>query len=161
MFDDLVVDKENWKEIIGKAFTDYKEGNISEYIFYDTIFEMSHFAFDKAREIQVLIDANDSLFITVGSPSFVSFDGQEDVLYESAVKIKFPLKCWIHTHPFGKAYFSSTDVKTARIWRHRMKEAVVIGNYEYFKATFEDDPTMDSFYMVHRVEDYTLVYQGE
>ena len=45
--------------------------------------------------------------------------------------MKLPLKCWIHTHPFGRAYFSGTDKKTIDIWRPRLRSAIVLGLHEH------------------------------
>ena len=56
-------------------------------------------------EVQVVIDDNDNCFVSSGSTGFVSF-------MQQPTGMKLPIKCWIHTHPFGKAYFSGTD------WKH-------------------------------------------
>ena len=76
-------------------------------MFHKAIWDMSLTAFDKPREVQVVIDGNDNLFISVGTPGFVSFGGQN----EQTHGMKFPLKEWIHTHPFGRAYFSMRSEK--------------------------------------------------
>jgi proteasome lid subunit RPN8/RPN11 len=94
--------------------------------FLKTIWEMSQTAFDSPREIQVVLDSNDELFITVGSASFVSFTDENEV-----VGMKLPVKCWIHTHPFGRAYFSRTDWKTINSWKPIMLTAIVLGDNEH------------------------------
>jgi len=122
-----------WKDVILEGFM------INEHVFHQRIWDMSMTAFDKPREVQVLIDANDNTYISVGSPGFVSFDGQDEQLYgKDKPKMKFPLKEWIHTHPFGQAYFSGTDQTTIRMYERFLDSATVIGNGEkltiYFRA---------------------------
>ena len=41
-----------------------------------------------------------------------------------------PIKCWIHTHPFGKAYFSGTDWNTINTYEPIMDSAIVLGGVE-------------------------------
>ena len=117
-----------WKDVILEGFM------INEHVFHQRIWDMSMTAFDKPREVQVVIDGNNQLFISVGSPGFVTFGGQEHVTQG----MRFPLKEWIHTHPFGQAYFSSTDQKTIRMYEKFLNSATVIGNGEkltiYFRA---------------------------
>ena len=116
----------HWEEEIKEAFDMkgmYKHDRIK---FLQTIWEMSQTAFDSPREIQVVIDSNNELFISVGSISFVSFTNDEEV-----VGMKLPVKCWIHTHPFGKAYFSGTDMRTINTWKSVMLSAIVLGDNEH------------------------------
>ena len=91
--------------------------------FLDKIWEMSLNAFDIPREVQIVVDADDQLFISHGSPGLVWFD-------EAPVGMKIPLKCWIHTHPFGSAYFSGRDWLTINTWRMMLPEAIVLGGAE-------------------------------
>ena len=72
-------------------------------------------------EVQVVIDDNNKLFISSGSPSYVDFQ-------INPVGMKLPIKCWIHTHPFGQAYWSGIDWRTIDTWRPMMKKAIVLGN---------------------------------
>ena len=120
---------EDWKEQIVRSYE-----NESVQSFHDCIWEMSIKAFDIPREVQVVIDKTHTLFISVGSPGFVSFDGQESALNG----MKLPLKEWIHTHPFGQAYFSSTDKSTVAVWNTKLDSATVLGNGEkahwYFRC---------------------------
>jgi proteasome lid subunit RPN8/RPN11 len=92
--------------------------------FYTEVWNVSMNAFDVPREVQVVIDDNDVLHSSVGTPSFVSFQGDEGQLHG----LKLPIKCWIHTHPFGRAYFSGTDWKTIKTWRDVMSSCVVLGD---------------------------------
>ena len=118
--DDFVEVLPNWKETIEAAF----ELNVQ--MFHKAIWDMSLTAFDKPREVQVVIDGNDNLFISVGTPGFVSFGGQN----EQTHGMKFPLKEWIHTHPFGRAYFSSTDLTTVSMYERFLNSATVLGDGE-------------------------------
>ena len=53
-----------------------------------------------------------------------------------------PIECWIHTHPFGKAYFSSTDWNTIRTWEPVMKYAIVLGGNESMEWIKGEDHTV-------------------
>jgi len=75
-------------------------------------------------EVQVVIDAKDNLHISSGSPGYVDFK-------IDPVGMTLPIKCWIHTHPFGQAYWSSTDWRTIDTWRPLMKQAIVLGNNQF------------------------------
>ena len=109
--------------------------------FLGKIWEMSKGAFDHDREVQVVIDANAKLFISVGNPGFVSFDGQE----ESLIGMQMPLKEWIHTHPFGSAYFSGTDLRTIAIWERYLESATVLGSDERMSIYFRVSPEGEHF----------------
>jgi len=93
--------------------------------FLTMIWNMSLVAFDQPREVQVAIDSNDRLFIDVGTPGYVEFK-------TPPVGMKLPIQCWIHTHPFGDAYFSGTDWKTIDTWSTLMHNAIVLGDNEYW-----------------------------
>jgi len=92
--------------------------------FLDKIWEMSMTAFDIPREVQVVIDSNDKLYMDFGTPGFVSFSSVPKGM-------KLPIRCWIHTHPFGAAYFSATDWSTIRTWRTMLDEAIVLGDKQH------------------------------
>ena len=127
--DDFVEVLPNWKETFEAAF----ELNVQ--MFHKSIWDMSLTAFDKPREVQVVIDGNDNLFISVGTPGFVSFGGQN----EQTHGMKFPLKEWIHTHPFGRAYFSSTDLTTVSMYERFLNSATVLGDGEKSHLYFRVD----------------------
>ena len=78
-----------------------------------------------ALEVQVVIDSNDKLHISTGSSGYVDFR-------TNPVGIKLPIKCWIHTHPFGSAYFSGTDWSTVNTWQPIMLEAYVLGGEDHY-----------------------------
>lgn len=122
----MLVMNGHWEEEIRNSFSMTGLFKHDRGKFLQAIWEMSITAFDSPREIQVVIDSNDELFISVGSISFVSFTNDKEV-----VGMKLPVKCWIHTHPFGKAYFSGTDMKTINTWKPLMLSAIVLGDNEH------------------------------
>ena len=91
----------------------------------------------EGMEVQVVIDNNNNIFVSSGTPSFVSFMNHEEELNEQ--KMRLPIKCWIHTHPFGEAYFSSTDWGTINTWKTVMEYAVVLGNLQYYAYKISED----------------------
>mgnify|MGYP003627715594 CR=1 FL=1 len=76
-------------------------------------------------EVQVVIDGKNRCFVSTGSSGFVEFLNQP-------VGMSLPIKCWIHTHPFGSAYFSGTDIRTVSIWQPTMESAYVIGGIGHY-----------------------------
>ena len=84
-------------------------------------------------EVQVVIDSNDAIHISSGSAGYVDF--QID-----PVGMKLPIKCWIHTHPFGRAYFSGTDIRTVSIWEPLMQSAYVLGGDGHYGIWNQKQP---------------------
>ena len=111
----------DWEKQIRDAFYITANGDFEDNHFQDVIWEMSLTAFDKPREVQVVVDGKMNLSISAGDPGFVWFK-------DEPVGLTMPIECWIHTHPFGKAYFSGTDWKTIRTWEPLMKMAIVLGD---------------------------------
>ena len=93
--------------------------------FTEMIWMMSQDAFDIPREIQVVVDKNESLYISYGTPGYVEFP------VEMEGGMRLPIKCWIHTHPMGKAFWSSTDLATLKAWNPLMNSAIVLGYREH------------------------------
>jgi len=107
--------------------SDYKIGIVSEWSLNPKVTDKFLEEIWKASteilphlEVQVVIDDNNKLFISSGSPSYVDFQ-------INPVGMKLPIKCWIHTHPFGMAYWSGIDWRTIDTWRPMMKKAIVLG----------------------------------
>tara|TARA_R110000787_G_scaffold99401_1_gene203948 strand:- start:433 stop:1020 length:588 start_codon:yes stop_codon:yes gene_type:complete len=136
--DEVIVLDNNWKSDIQKIFTLFRKvENLEDSFinpsrdaedFLSMIWHKSQTSFDLPREIQVIVDSNNKLFMNVGTPSFVSFSNQES----SLKGMKLPIKCWIHTHPFGEAFFSHTDWTTLDTWKPMMESAIVLGNNQYW-----------------------------
>tara|TARA_A100001201_G_C4044697_1_gene187792 strand:+ start:49 stop:609 length:561 start_codon:yes stop_codon:yes gene_type:complete len=123
-----------WESILKLGITP-NFGNPDTYVentFLSEIWHMSTQAFDIPREIQVVVDSNDRLHISVGTPGFVEFK-------IDPIGMKLPIKCWIHTHPMGKAYFSGTDWRTLKTWKPMMETAIVLGDNEYWAYTLESE----------------------
>ena len=96
-------------------------------------------------EVQVVIDSNDAIHISSGSAGYVDF--QID-----PVGMKLPIKCWIHTHPFGSAYFSGTDIRTVSIWQPLMKSAYVLGGDGHYGSWSQKEPYLLDIYRNHEYE---------
>ena len=78
-----------------------------------------------ALEVQVVIDGKNNCYVSTGSSGYVEFG------MKPPIGMTLPIKCWIHTHPFGSAYFSGVDIRTVSNWQPLMKEAFVLGGWEY------------------------------
>lgn len=91
-------------------------------------------------EVQVVIDANRDIHVSTGTAGYVDFQ-------INPIGMKLPVECWIHTHPFGVAYFSGTDIGTVRVWQPIMKEAYVLGGVEHYGHWTQDRPNaLDIFH---------------
>ena len=89
-----------------------------------------------ALEVQVVIDDNNNCHVTTGSSGYVEFG------MKPPIGMKLPIKCWIHTHPFGSAYFSSIDWKTVNTWKSQMQEAYVLGGVEHYGYWTNEKPNL-------------------
>ena len=116
----IIVAIEDWEQQIRNAWADGNFDFVNEN-FLDTIWEMSLTAFDIGREVQVVIDGKMNIYISAGDPGFVWFK-------EPPTGMTLPIECWIHTHPFGQAYFSGTDWNTIKTWEPVMNYAIVLGD---------------------------------
>ena len=58
------------------------------------------------------------------------------------IGMKLPIKCWIHTHPFGSAYFSGVDWTTVNTWKTLMREAYVLGGYNHYGYWNNKEPNL-------------------
>ncbi len=89
-----------------------------------------------ALEVQVVIDGKNDCYVTTGSSGYVEFGMQPPV------GMSLPIKCWIHTHPFGAAYFSGVDWGTVNIWKSLMQEAYVLGGVEHYGYWNNSQPNL-------------------
>ena len=105
-------------------------------------------------EIQVVIDGEDNCYVTTGSAGYVEFGMQPPI------GMKLPIKCWIHTHPFGSAYFSGVDIRTVSIWDTNMHNAIVLGGYNHWGAWNNNSPNELTIY-VNGKEDRIQKWAGE
>jgi|TARA_B100001094_G_C18185066_1_gene803256 proteasome lid subunit RPN8/RPN11 len=140
----------DWKQHIRDVHNDmaddieYLFPNNSTEAFMTAIWKMSIDTLE-GMEVQVIVDDKDDLYISSGDPSFVSFEGHEDELVNGA-PMRIPIKCWIHTHPFGQAYFSSTDWSTINTWKPILKSAIVLGDNQYLAFNPETIVAKKVFY---------------
>ena len=148
----IEIKDDNWQDDIKSVFDkiefSYPYPNAQTEAFYSVIWEKSLNAFDMAREVQVVIDSKDDLYISVGTFGFVSFKDQEKQLGG----MKLPIKCWIHTHPFGQAFFSSTDWNTIHTWKTVMQSATVLGDNQYIAYDFATEIAKKVNYGVYQRE---------
>ena len=89
-----------------------------------------------ALEVQVVIDGNNNCHVTTGSSGYVEFG------MKPPIGMKLPIKCWIHTHPFGSAYFSGVDWRTVNTWKGLMQEAYVLGGVEHYGYWSNSKPNL-------------------
>tara|TARA_R100001015_G_C4591796_1_gene147261 strand:+ start:525 stop:1106 length:582 start_codon:yes stop_codon:yes gene_type:complete len=142
--------KPDWKAHIREAFHTVVGDKGLIYLYPDNavehflteIWRMSMEAFETPREVQVVVDSNNKLFISAGTSSFVSFQDDEGQL----TGMKLPVRCWIHTHPMGKAFFSGTDWKTINTWRPVMESAIVLGDNQYLTYDCKTELCKHVFY---------------
>ena len=89
-----------------------------------------------ALEVQVVIDGKNDCYVTTGSSGYVEFG------MKPPVGMTLPIKCWIHTHPFGAAYFSGVDWGTVNVWKSLMHEAYVLGGVEHYGYWHNSQPDL-------------------
>ena len=152
-----VVIKEDWKDQIEEAFAFgsalYDIFGENRGTFLESIWEMSMTAFDKPREVQVVIDNDNKLFMSFGTFSFVDFKN------ENVTGMKLPIKCWIHTHPFGSAYFSGTDMRTINTWKSVMLSAIVLGDNEH--QTWMNSSPNEAIHYTYQKRRFVTLNRGE
>ena len=118
-------DNELWdmcKDLINAAYAN----NYDDEDFHASIWQVSVDLLE-GKEVSVIVDKDNKLFISRGTASFVDYKN------ENVAGMKIPLRCWIHTHPFGTAYFSNTDWGTINAQAPILNSAIVLGNKERMK----------------------------
>tara|TARA_R100001015_G_C4549339_1_gene111550 strand:- start:159 stop:737 length:579 start_codon:yes stop_codon:yes gene_type:complete len=134
-----------WNKMKRLLRANYKNnGNTQK--FWKAVWNLSTNILD-CLEVSVIIDRDEKLFISKGTSSFVDYKN------ESVKGMTIPIKCWIHTHPFGKAYFSSTDWNTLKIQRPILDSAIVLGNGEYCTWEKEEDRQILRHTSVYEIKD--------
>jgi len=120
-----MTDENKWdmcKDIIRSSY----DGNFDDEDFHEAIWQVSTEFLD-GKEVSVIVDKNNKLFISRGTSSFV------DYKKENMAGLTIPMRCWLHTHPFGKAYFSNTDWDTINNQHPILNSAIVLGDMERMK----------------------------
>jgi hypothetical protein len=103
-------------------------------------------------EVQVVIDGKNNCFVSTGTAGFVDF-------FEPPIGMTLPIRCWIHTHPFGAAYFSGTDIRTVSIWEQNMECAYVLGGIDHHGFWSKREPKQLEIYEDN--EEYKIQTWGE
>lgn len=81
-------------------------------------------------EVQIVIDGKNKCYVTTGSAGYVGGEWENGL--NLPVGLKLPIRCWIHTHPFGSAYFSGTDINTVTRFQPVMEQAYVLGGEGHY-----------------------------
>ena len=115
--------------------------------FLDLIWAVTHDVCN-GNEIQVVIDSNDNMYCSEGNPGLVWFN-QDD---KSIFGMKLPIKVWIHTHPFGQAFFSGTDWRTINTWRSMLESATVLGDNQFIAYDVNTEIAKKVHYGIYRQE---------
>jgi len=71
------------------------------------------------REVSLLFDAEDKVWVDIGTAGQVKLSPPEGA--------KIPFKLWIHTHP-RDAYWSSTDLDSILMFSRILEQALVLGH---------------------------------
>ena len=138
-----------WKLHIQRTFDSYGQSQYDPR-FLNEIWHLSTKVLP-GLEVSVIVDSNDKLFISKGTGVFVDYKD------ENVAGMRIPINCWIHTHPFGKAYFSGTDWRTINTQRPILKEAIVLGDNQSMR--WERNDTNGD--MLHRTEAICLNMEEE
>ena len=104
-------------------------------------------------EVQVMIDSEDKIFVSTGTAGYVDFK-------IDPAGMKLPIKCWIHTHPFGAAYFSGTDINSVSIWEPLLKEAYVLGGEGHYGSWRQEEPNELQIYRNNVYEETQVWNKG-
>jgi len=122
------IDRVEWGIMKDKIEDSFHEvgRNPNDERFLDTIWQVSTVDLP-GLEVSVVVDGKNQLYIGKGTGSFVDYTS------ENVIGMIIPMKCWIHTHPFGAAYFSSTDWYTINTQRPILNSAIVLGKMERMK----------------------------
>jgi hypothetical protein len=83
------------------------------------------------REVSILIDADDKVWVDWGS--------QSEVKLHPPAGSSIPFKMWIHTHPRGDAYWSDTDKTSIASVGTILQRALVLGNSGILFTSYNDD----------------------
>ena len=110
--------KEVWRSLCFKGEEDPRNEQ-----FLEAIWHASTEILPKL-EVSIIVDRDGKLFINRGSPGYVDYKGVD------LKGMTIPLQSWIHTHPFGYAFWSGTDTNTINNWKMVLNEATVLGNGE-------------------------------
>ena len=132
------------------AREDFREAVIHDLGFFETIWKASTETLPNL-EVQVVVDGKNNCFVTTGSSGYVEFG------MKPPVGMVLPIRCWIHTHPFGSAYFSGTDINTVTSWLPLMEQAYVLGGEGHYGFWEQRRPNELDVYVENSL-DYTQIW---
>lgn len=111
-----------WEELLFEY--NNAEDTIHSMALHDAIWHASTVILP-ALEVQAVIDSRNVIYVSTGTAGYVDYLTIDPSML---IGMKLPIRCWIHTHPFGAAYFSGTDIRTISIWQTMMDSAYVLGS---------------------------------
>ena len=86
------------------------------------------------REISILIDAEDTIYVDYGGPG--------EVVLSPPIGSKVPFKLWVHTHPNFQAYWSQTDRNSLMIATGILEVAFVLGRNGILATSVNQDKSI-------------------
>lgn len=102
-------------------------------------------------EVQAVIDSKNDIYVSTGTAGYVDYLTIDP---STLIGMRLPIKCWIHTHPFGAAYFSGTDWRTISIWGDKINCAYVLGSEMSTKGHY-------GFWSKHNKNELSIYENGE
>lgn len=95
---------------------------------WDSVYLLSALA---GREVSVLIDAEGGIHVDWGGPGQVPL--------RPPIGAKAPFRLWVHTHPFGGAYWSATDRRSLANGTLILDRAFVLGRDGLLSTTKQEE----------------------
>lgn len=99
---------------------------------WDSVYFLSVSA---GRELSVLFDAENTVHVDWGGPGLVPL--------HPPLGISIPFRLWVHTHPHGHAYWSSTDRQSIAQGTIILERAQVLGGNGILSTTRMENPSSD------------------
>ena len=99
---------------------------------WDSIYFLSASA---GRELSVLFDAENVVHVDWGGPGLVPL--------HPPLGISIPFRLWVHTHPHGHAYWSSTDRQSIAQGTIILEQAQVLGGNGILSTTRMENPSSE------------------
>jgi|TARA_B110001454_G_scaffold155673_1_gene144983 hypothetical protein len=105
----------------------------------------------EGKEVHVIVDGKDDLYISSGSPVFVSFEWHEDELTNGA-PMCLPIKSYIRTGTYGlPAFVDENDWRTIRSGSVVPDSYIVLGNNEYLVMRTKNEQDEEFSYLAKKV----------
>jgi len=118
--------------------------------FLTAIWKMSNDVLE-GKEVHVIVDGKDDLYISSGLPVFVSFEWHEDELTNGA-PMSIPIKSYIRTGTYGlPASLDENDWRTVRSGSGILDSYIVLGNNEYLVMRTKNEQDEEFSYLAKKV----------